>query len=167
MCIVSLKLAGMDIFSSVNYSFTTAATGGFATHSDYSYLTPVVQYIVTFFCFVAGINFTMLYITVSKRKVSTLFKSAEGKFYFFVVVAFTLFIAFRSSFRRPCGMAARYVGGACRMYVLWSVLRLYQWWLQVHSLRYASEDNKERVSSDAAPQCSAADACRRHQCAIV
>lgn len=94
LCIVSLKLAGMDFFSSVNYSFTTAATGGFATHSDYSYLTPVVQYIVTFFCFVSGVNFTMLYITVSKRKISTLFKSAECKFYFFVVVAFTLFIAF-------------------------------------------------------------------------
>ena len=86
--------AGMDLFSSVNYSFTTAATGGFATHNDYSYLTPVVQYIVTFFCFVSGINFTMLYISVSQRKPSTLLKSAECRFYLFVVLAFAGFIAF-------------------------------------------------------------------------
>lgn len=94
LCFGSMLLAGMDVFSSINYSFTTAATGGFATHNDYSYLTPVVQYIVTFFCFVSGINFTMLYITVSRRKVSTLFKSVECRFYFFMVLAFTLFIAY-------------------------------------------------------------------------
>lgn len=94
LCIISMMLAGMDVFSSVNYSFTTAATGGFATHNDYSYLTPVVQYIVTFFCFVSGINFTMLYITVTQHKPSTLFKSIECRFYFFIVLIFSLFIAF-------------------------------------------------------------------------
>ena len=94
LCFGAMLLAGMDVFSSINYSFTTAATGGFATHNDYSYLTPVVQYIVTFFCFVSGVNFTMLYITVSQRKLGTLFKSIECRFYFFIVLAFTLFIAF-------------------------------------------------------------------------
>ena len=94
LCFGAMLLAGMDVFSSINYSFTTAATGGFATHNDYSYLTPVVQYIVTFFCFVSGVNFTMLYITVSQRKLGTLFKSVECRFYFFIVLAFTLFIAF-------------------------------------------------------------------------
>ena len=94
LCCGSMLLAGMDLFSSVNYSFTTAATGGFATHNDYSYLTPVVQYIVTFFCFVAGINFTMLYVTVSQRKIGTLLKSAECRFYLFVVLLFAGFIAF-------------------------------------------------------------------------
>ena len=33
--------------------------------------------IFTFFCFVSGVNFTLLYISVSKRKLSTLLKSAE------------------------------------------------------------------------------------------
>lgn len=94
LCCCSMMAAGMDLFSSINYSFTTAATGGFATHNDYSYLTPVVQYIVTFFCFVSGVNFTMLYITVSQRKLSTLLKSIECRFYFCVVLGFTLFIAY-------------------------------------------------------------------------
>ena len=94
LCIASMWLAGMDIFSSINYSFTTAATGGFATHNDYSYLTPVVQYIVTFFCFISGVNFTMLYITVSQRKLSTLLKSAECRFYLLIVLLFSGFIAF-------------------------------------------------------------------------
>ena len=94
MCFIAMMLAGMDLFSSVNYSFTTAATGGFATHNDYSYLTPMVQYIVTFFCFVSGVNFTMLYITVTQRKLSTLLKSLECRFYFLIVLVFSLFIAF-------------------------------------------------------------------------
>ena len=93
LCFAALMVSGMDVFSSINYSFTTAATGGFATHSDYTYLTPAMQYIVTFFCFVSGINFTMLYISVSQRKPMTLLKSIECRFYFIIVLAFSLFIA--------------------------------------------------------------------------
>ena len=93
LCFAAMKAAGMDMFSSVNYCLTTAATGGFATHNDYSYLTPAVQYIVTFFCFVSGINFTLLYLAVSQRRLGTLLKSIECRFYFLLVAAFTLFIA--------------------------------------------------------------------------
>lgn len=93
LCIGSLMLAGMDVFSSVNYSLTTAATGGFGIDNDYSVFTPAIQYIITFFCFVAGINFTLLYVAVSQRRISTLFRNAECKFYVWVVAAFTLFIA--------------------------------------------------------------------------
>lgn len=85
-------LAGMDVFRSINYAFTSAATGGFAVDSDYSLFTPAIQYILTFFCFIAGANFTLLYMTASQRRISTLLRSSEFKFYFFVVLAFSAFI---------------------------------------------------------------------------
>ena len=91
-CIGSLMLAGMDVFRSINYAFTSAATGGFAVDSDYSLFTPAIQYILTFFCFIAGANFTLLYMTASQRRISTLLRSSEFKFYFFVVLAFSAFI---------------------------------------------------------------------------
>lgn len=92
-CFAALMACGMDVFSSVNYCLTTAATGGFAINNDSSVFTPAIQYVITFFCFVSGVNFTLLYISVSQRKLSTLFKSAECKFYVAVVTCFTLFIA--------------------------------------------------------------------------
>lgn len=94
LCIGSLLAAGMTPFRSINYSMTAAATGGFAVDSDYSVFTPAVQYIITFFCFVAGVNFTLLYISVSKRKLSTLLKSAECRLYLSMVLGCAAFIAF-------------------------------------------------------------------------
>ena len=84
----------MSPFRSINYSMTAAATGGFAVDSDYSVFTPAVQYILTFFCFVAGVNFTLLYISVSKRKLSTLLNSAECRLYLSMVLGCAAFIAF-------------------------------------------------------------------------
>ena len=106
LCIGSLLLTGMDLFRSINYSMTTAATGGFAVDNDYTIFTPAVQYIITFFCFVSGVNFTLLYITASKCKFSTLFKSAECKLYFFIVMAMTAFVVFELMWKNNYGLEA-------------------------------------------------------------
>lgn len=94
LCIGSLLAAGMTPFRSINYSMSTAATGGFAVDNTYSVFTPAVQYILTFFCFVSGVNFTLLYLAVSKRKISTLLKSAECRLYLSMVLGCAAFIAF-------------------------------------------------------------------------
>ena len=104
LCIGSLLIAGMDPFRSINYSMSTAATGGFAVDNDYSVFTPTVQYIITFFCFVSGINFTLLYITASKRKLSTLLKSAECKLYLLLVLGCSAFIAFELMWKNSYGL---------------------------------------------------------------
>ena len=104
LCIGSLMLAGMDAFSSVNYSLTTAATGGFGINNDYSVFTPAIQYIITFFCFVSGVNFTLLYVAVSQRRISTLMRNAECRFYVMVVAAFTLFIAIELMWKNGYGL---------------------------------------------------------------
>ncbi len=92
LCTLSLSLAGMDLFNSLNYGMTTAATGGFATLNCSGALSPAIQYILTFFCFVAGINFTLLYVSVSRFRLRMLFRSAEFRFYAALVAVCTLFI---------------------------------------------------------------------------
>lgn len=91
-CVLALWLAGMDIFNSINYAMSSAATGGFATQNAGIMSYPKIEYIITFFCFVSGINFTLLYKTVTGLRLKTLFGNSEFKFYFLIVIAFTLFI---------------------------------------------------------------------------
>ena len=94
-CIVSLLLAGMNVFDSFNYSMTTAATGGFATQNSSIMKQPVlIEYIITFFCFMSGINFTLLYTALFGKKLKNLFRNSECRFYFIIVAVFTLFIMF-------------------------------------------------------------------------
>lgn len=58
---VALKLCGMSLYDAVNHSFATMATGGFSTHSESIayFKSPAVEWVVTFFMFLAGVNFTL------------------------------------------------------------------------------------------------------------
>jgi len=58
-----LWLAGMNMFDSINHSFTTMSTGGFSTknNSISSFNSPVIEWILTFFMLIAGINFALHY----------------------------------------------------------------------------------------------------------
>lgn len=93
LCFGSLCLAGMDVFDSINYAMSTAATGGFATTSSLKLFTPTIEYIIMFFCFVSGVNFTLLYASVSRRSLRTLFGNTEFRFYVWLVVGLSAFIA--------------------------------------------------------------------------
>lgn len=61
-----LMAAGMNFFDAVNHSFTTMATGGFSTKqaSIGAFESPYIHYIITFFMFAAGVNFTLHYLTL-------------------------------------------------------------------------------------------------------
>ena len=87
-------IAGMNLFDSFNYAMTTTATGGFSTHNSSTefFHSPAVEYICAFFCFLSGVNFTLLYSAVIKFKIKDLFKNSEFKFYALFVSAFTAFI---------------------------------------------------------------------------
>lgn len=93
LCCASLCAVGMDVFDSVNYSMSTAATGGFATKSALVLFTPQVEYVITLFCFVSGINFTLLYASATKFRPGMLLKNSEFRFYLTLVVVLTLFVA--------------------------------------------------------------------------
>lgn len=81
-CGICYLLFGMDWFHAVNYAMTTASTGGFAIDNNTVFAhVPGLEYTATFFCFVSGVNFTLLYYSLSKMKIRNLWKSTEFKFY--------------------------------------------------------------------------------------
>ena len=90
-CGIAFWLAGMDWFDAMNYSMTTTATGGFSIHNDsLSYFNdPTVDYIAIVFEFLAGINFTLLYLSIFKGRVKDLFKNSEFKLYISIVLLAT------------------------------------------------------------------------------
>lgn len=88
-CVGSYMLCGMHFFESINYAMTTTATGGFAIHNDglQHFNTPWVEYACTLFCFLSGVNFTLLYYSASKMRPMALFKNDEFKFYSILTLA--------------------------------------------------------------------------------
>lgn len=93
-CVLSYKFFGMGWYDSVNYAMTSLATGGFSTHNESVeyFHSPALEYVTTFFCFVSGMNFTLLYFSVIKFKVKQLFKNSEFRLYLILVIIFTAFI---------------------------------------------------------------------------
>lgn len=59
-----LWAAGMTFFDAINHAMATMATGGFSTKnaSIAFYTQPAIHYIITVFMFLAGVNFTLLYL---------------------------------------------------------------------------------------------------------
>ena len=95
-CGLAFWLAGMDWFQATNYSMTTTATGGFSIHNEglVFFQSPTIDYVCILFQFLSGINFTLLYMVVIKMKFSALLKNSEFKFYIFIVIAATMWIAY-------------------------------------------------------------------------
>lgn len=90
-CGLAFWIAGLDWFDALNYSMTTTATGGFSIHNDsLSYFKdPTVDYIAILFEFLAGINLTLLYISIFKGRFKDLFKNSEFKLYISLVLLAT------------------------------------------------------------------------------
>ena len=95
-CGVAYWLAGMNWFEATTYSMTTTATGGFAIHnaSTEYFHSAAIDYISITFQFLAGINFTLFYMSVIKMRLGLLFKNSEFKLYLAMVVGATLWIMY-------------------------------------------------------------------------
>ena len=80
--ILLLKLEGMNWFDALNHGLTTMATGGFSTKnaSIAHYDIPLIQYTLIIFMFIAGINYTLIYLGL-KGKFRNFWKSEEFKTY--------------------------------------------------------------------------------------
>lgn len=91
---ILLFLGGMNIFDSINHSFTTMATGGFSTKqaSIAYYDSPFIQYVITIFMFLAGTSFVIHYHALHGNfKVAS--KNDEFKFYSKVIGVIIVFVA--------------------------------------------------------------------------
>lgn len=93
-----LKIAGMGWFDSVCHSFATIATGGFSTqNSSLINDSPLIQYIVIVFMFLAGINFALHYYGF-KMKIREILINEEFRLYFFLIFVISAAIALQLIF---------------------------------------------------------------------
>lgn len=101
-CIGCYFLCGMNWFDSINYAMTTTATGGFAIHNDglHHFGIPAIEYTCTLFCFLCGINFTLLYFSISKLRLKNLLRNSEFKFYISMTLVCTLAVMLMLFFQK-------------------------------------------------------------------
>ncbi|MBQ1502017.1 MAG: TrkH family potassium uptake protein [Firmicutes bacterium] len=94
LCLGALLLGGMSFFDAVNHAMSTAATGGFSTHTlSIEYFgSAYIEWVVSFFMIVAGINYSLLYLMVIKGRLKAGFKNQELRLYLFVIAAATLLL---------------------------------------------------------------------------
>ncbi len=86
--IICLLLAGQPFFDSVVNAFATAGTGGFSVMNTSigAYDSPAVEYIISIFMLLFGINFNLFYFLLIKKWMQTV-KNEELRFYLIIVVA--------------------------------------------------------------------------------
>jgi trk system potassium uptake protein TrkH len=90
--ILLLYFCGMPMFDAICHTFTTMATGGFSTQADsigaYSSL---IQWVVVFFMFVAGANFSLHFVAMSGR-FKSYWRDQEFRVYLTVVLLATFIV---------------------------------------------------------------------------
>lgn len=90
---VLLAVGGMGWFDSICHAFAATGTGGFSTKtaSIAYYHSAYIEYVLSAFMFISGINFTLILLFAMGKFKKTLF-DAELKFYCACVATSTLFI---------------------------------------------------------------------------
>lgn len=89
-----LLLGGMDLFDSLCHAMATMATGGFSTKnlSVGHWPSPFIQWVVTIFMILAGINFTLHFQLFSQRRWDAFWRDEECRFYLALTVGAALII---------------------------------------------------------------------------
>jgi trk system potassium uptake protein TrkH len=90
-----LLLGGMNLFDALCHTFSTMATGGFSPKNQNIefYQSPFVEFSITFFMFLAGINFSLHY-RFLKGDLKAFWRDSEFRFYGFVILIGTLLISY-------------------------------------------------------------------------
>lgn len=91
---VLLLLGGMNLFDSLTHTFGTMATGGFSPKnaSIGFYSSPYLQWVITIFMVLAGVNFG-LYFLLIRKEWNPLRKNTELKGYLIIFALVTLVMA--------------------------------------------------------------------------
>ena len=94
LCAVALRLCGMGVFDSVNHALCTAATGGFSTkNTSIAYFNShTIEYVITFFMFLSGINYGLLFFVAFRGKIGKLAENTEFKWYLTFLLIFTFIV---------------------------------------------------------------------------
>lgn len=91
---IFLLFGGMSVFDAINTSIATAGTGGFGIKNDsLTSYNPYIQWVVTIFMILFGVNFNAYYFILYKQFKKAL-KIEEVKYYFIIIGTSTLIIFF-------------------------------------------------------------------------
>lgn len=95
LCAVSLWVCGMQPFEAICHGLTTISTGGLSTRNESiaSFHSDTIEWVLLLFMFVAGINYTLIYLLLLKGRFRDLLQSSEFHWYLFTVAAFTVIIS--------------------------------------------------------------------------
>lgn len=99
-----LMLGGLDFFDSLTHAYSTMATGGFSTKNDsIASFSPYVQYVITLFMFLGGVNFTLHYMALHGR-LRDVVRNEEFRYYFITIAVITVIITVSLYFSRTSGV---------------------------------------------------------------
>ena len=92
LCFAAYWLAGMPTFDAINHAMSTIASGGFSTHqaSFGFYDSPAIEAVAVAFMWLAGINFTMIYMLLLRRRWREFFSSDELRLLLLLMVTLIL-----------------------------------------------------------------------------
>ncbi len=105
---VLLKLAGMGWFDAVNHALSTLSTGGFSTkNASVAYWndTPLIQWIIIVFMFIAGANFVLSYFAI-KGQFKKIARDTEFKWYSAFVIGFSVLAGVLIYFRADLSLSS-------------------------------------------------------------
>lgn len=92
--VILLLVGKLSLFEALTLSFGTAGTGGFGViNSSIGEYSPYVQYVITVFMILFGVDFSLYYLIVL-RKIRTVFKSEEFKVYIGIILLSSVIICF-------------------------------------------------------------------------
>lgn len=92
--VVLLWIGPMSLFDAVCHAFTTISTAGFSTKQDSiaHWNSAYIEYVITLFMFIGGINFTLIYFFM-KGSAKKLYQNEEFKWYVSIIILFVVIIA--------------------------------------------------------------------------
>ncbi len=90
--IILILAGGEDLYDALTISFGTAGTGGFSTkNSSIAEFSPYIQYVVTAFMILFGVDFSLYYLLLFKKDKS-IFRSDELRGYLGIIALAIIFI---------------------------------------------------------------------------
>ena len=93
LCCFSYWFSGMSLFDAVNHAMTTLSTGGFSTKdASMSAFSSQAQWVASAFMFLGGLPF-ILYVQSLRRRDGLIFRDAQVRGFFFLVVVTCLFMS--------------------------------------------------------------------------
>lgn len=95
LCAICLWLAGMHPYDCICNAMSTLSAGGFSPNarSIEGYGSNLITWIITIFMFFAGASFVLQSKVLAKRKISLFWKSEEFRWYFYIILVFSIVLA--------------------------------------------------------------------------